>query len=83
MPAEGRYIFQAPVQGPLEQDRQAAARNGPVTSTAFEFRMQAMKPQKSTSMGEVRIVDSRNFPVSANIAMAHVRLKPGGLRKLY
>ena len=50
---------------------------------SIEFRMQAMKPQKSTSMGEVRIVDSRNFPVSANIAMAHVRLKPGGLRELH
>jgi oxalate decarboxylase len=83
VPAEGRYIFQAPVPGPLEQDREAAARSGRVTPTAFEFRMLAMKPQKSTPMGEVRIVDSRHFPAAANIAMAHVRLKPGGLRELH
>jgi oxalate decarboxylase len=42
-----------------------------------------MKPQKSTKGGEVRIVDSTNFPAAANIAMAHVTLKPGALRELH
>jgi oxalate decarboxylase len=31
----------------------------------------------------VRIVDSTNFPAAANIAMAHVTLKPGALRELH
>jgi len=45
--------------------------------------MMQMKPQKSTKMGDVRIVDSTNFPAAANIAMAHVIVKPGGLRELH
>ena len=69
--------------GPLQQDQQAAARYGDAGNTAFQFRMMQMKPQKSTKSGEVRIVDSTNFPAAANIAMAHVTLKPGGLRELH
>lgn len=83
VPPEGRYIFQAPVPPALEQDRQAAAQGGRLTSTAFDFKMLQMRPQKSTPMGDVRIVDSSNFPAAANIAMAHVTLKPGGLRELH
>src|SRR3984957_9167918 len=83
VPPEGRYIFQAAVPGPLQQDQQAAARYGDAGNTAFQFRMMQMKPQKSTKSGEVRIVDSTNFPAAANIAMAHVTLKPGGLRELH
>jgi oxalate decarboxylase len=83
IPPEGKYIFQAPVPGSLEQDRQAAIPNGRLTSTAFEFRMQQLRPQKVTKSGEVRIVDSSNFPAAAHIAMAHVSLKPGGLRELH
>jgi oxalate decarboxylase len=82
-PVEGRFIFQAPVPGPLKQDQQAAARYGNAGTTAFQFRMMQMQPQKSTKSGEVRIVDSTNFPAAANIAMAHVTLKPGGLRELH
>ena len=83
IPAEGRYIFQAPVPGPLEQDKQAAARDGRATTAGFQFPMMQMQPRKSTKSGAVRIVDSTNFPAAANIAMAHVTLKPGGLRELH
>jgi oxalate decarboxylase len=83
IPHEGRYIFQAPVPGPLQDDRKAAARAGQLAKTAFEFRMMEMQPQKRLHMGTVRIVDSSNFPAAANIAMAHVTLKPGGLRELH
>ena len=31
----------------------------------------------------MRIVDSTNFPAAANVAMAHVTLKPGALRELH
>ena len=83
IPADGRYIFQAPLPPPLEQDKQAVTRDGRAATTAFAFRMMQMKPQKSTKGGEVRIVDSTNFPAAANIAMAHVTLKPGALRELH
>jgi hypothetical protein len=45
--------------------------------------MMQMQPQKSAQLGSVRIVDSSNFPAAAQIAMAHVTLKPGGLRELH
>jgi oxalate decarboxylase len=77
IPADGRYIFQAPLPPPLQQDKQAVTRDGRAATTAFAFRMMQMKPQKSTKGGEVRIVDSTNFPAAANIAMARVTLKPG------
>jgi oxalate decarboxylase len=82
IPREGRYIFQAAVPSPLGQDEQAVSRDR-IATKAFDFRMLQMQPQKVSQGGEVRIVDSSNFPAAANIAMAHVRLKPGALRELH
>jgi oxalate decarboxylase len=42
-----------------------------------------MAPTQQTKSGEVRIVDSRNFAASKNIAAALVRVKPGGMRELH
>jgi oxalate decarboxylase len=83
IPSEGRYIFQAALPGPLEQDQRAVSASRPLSTIAFDFVMAAMSPQKSDPMGEVRVVDSRNFPAASDIAMAHVTLKPGGLRELH
>jgi len=41
-----------------------------------------MKPTKVTRGGEVKIIDSRTFPVTP-ISAAIVTLKPGGLRELH
>lgn len=38
---------------------------------------------KKTSGGEVRITDSRNFPISKTIAAAHVLIEPGALREMH
>lgn len=83
VPPSGRYIFQAPVPGPLQQDLKAATPDGRASTTAFQFAMLKMPPQKSTKGGEVRIVDSSNFHAAKNIAAAHVIVKPGGLRELH
>ncbi|WP_315743918.1 MULTISPECIES: cupin domain-containing protein [unclassified Bradyrhizobium] len=83
IPQEGRYIFQAAVPGGLEQDRSAAINSGQRSTQTFDFRMMRMQPQKSDRSGEVRIVDSTNFAASQNIAMAHVTVKPGGMRELH
>lgn len=83
VPPDGRYIFQSPVPGPLAQDQRAAAGSEGPSPVAFHFEMSKMTPTKRTKSGEVRIVDSRNFPVSAAIAAAHVIVKPGGLRELH
>lgn len=53
------------------------------TPVDFSFLMHAMKPTRQNAHGEVRIVDSRNFPVSNTIAAAHVIVSPGGMRELH
>jgi oxalate decarboxylase len=83
IPPSGRYIFQAPVPGLLKPDLKAATQDGRASTTAFNFSMLKMKPTKSSKSGEVRIVDSSHFPASANIAAAHVIVKPGGLREMH
>jgi oxalate decarboxylase len=42
-----------------------------------------MPATKRTAGGEVRVVDSRNFSASKNIAAGLVTVRPGGLRELH
>src|SRR5207244_12474236 len=60
---------------------QAAQVTG-VVPVSFGFSTSQMKPNKVTPGGEVKIIDSRNFPVTP-ISTAIVKLKPGGLRELH
>jgi hypothetical protein len=48
----------------------------------FDFKASTMKPTKVTRGGEVKIIDSKIFPVTP-ISAAIVTLKPGGLRELH
>ncbi len=82
-PQDGRYIFQAPVPGSLADDQRAAAGAKGPSPIAFDFALHSMIPTYKTKSGEVRIIDSRNFPVSTTIAAAHVIVHPGGLRELH
>jgi oxalate decarboxylase len=82
VPAEGLFIFQKGVPGPLADEQKAAAGERGLTQVAFDFPMSSMAPTLKTKSGEVRIVDSRNFPVTTT-SMAHVTIKPGGLRELH
>src|SRR5258708_11164225 len=63
-PAKGPYIFQQPIPPPLYQDLSAAAGSNPPSPIAFSFPMHQMPPTFRTKSGEVRIIDSQNFPVS-------------------
>jgi oxalate decarboxylase len=83
VPPDGRYIFQAAVPPPLEQDLKAVSGAVGASSVAFDFAMHKMPPTRQARFGEVRIIDSRNFPVATTIAAAHVIVKPGGLRELH
>lgn len=82
-PTEGHYIFQAPVPPALEQDVNAASAHAGRSPLSFTFPMSTMTPTHQTAGGEVRIIDTRNFPVSTTIAAAHVVLKPGAIRELH
>src|SRR5207302_7902338 len=49
----------------------------------FSFRPGEQIPTKTTSGGEVRIVDSSTFEVSTTVAVAIVTAHPGGMRELH
>ena len=74
-----RYIFSAPVLGPLSSSEIAGATAVP---QGFSHKMMAQQPVKTKS-GAVRITDSGVFPVSTTIAAALVEVDPGGMRELH
>jgi oxalate decarboxylase len=83
LPKEQLYIFPASLPRSLAEDKGSIAGRRVESPIQYTFKMEAMAPTKKTPGGEVRIVDSRNFPVSKNIASALVTLKPGALRELH
>ncbi|MCU1256174.1 MAG: bicupin, oxalate decarboxylase family [Candidatus Angelobacter sp.] len=80
---EELFIFQAPVPGPLAADQKAAAGTLGPSPHEFSFQTRQQKPTKTTKGGEVLIVDSSTFKVSATITAAIVTIHPGGMRELH
>ena len=75
-----RWILAGKVPGPMAEDAvQSPA--GPVP-VSYSYRLSAQKPVKLAG-GQVRIVDSSNFPAASTIAAALVEIDPGGLRELH
>ena len=70
LPTGSLYIFPADLPRSLAEDK--AAVGGPKVQSPIQytFKMEAMAPTKRTSGGEIRIVDSHNFPAARNIAAA-------------
>jgi oxalate decarboxylase len=83
MPRREKFIFQAEVPGPLEADRRAAAGSRGASAQDFAFRMAQQPAPKRSKGGEVRIIDSTSFKVSATVAAAVVTVHPGGVRELH
>src|ERR1700752_2183382 len=65
---ESLYIFPADLPLSLAQDKASIGGMSVASPLQYTFKLSAMPPTKETPAGEVRIVDSRNFPVSKNIA---------------
>ena len=82
-PGAPLYIFPGTEPGSLEQDKAEIGGERVASKHRYTFRMKSMAPTRETKGGSVRIVDSRNFPVSKHIAAGLVTLKPGGLRELH
>jgi oxalate decarboxylase len=82
VPKTELFIFQTGLPRPLPEEQEQAGIGAAAVSQRFDFRPSSMKPAKMTSGGEVRIIDSKVFPVTP-ISAAIVRLKPGGLRELH
>ncbi|THF83493.1 oxalate decarboxylase family bicupin [Cohnella fermenti] len=79
-PTEQIYIYQSNVPGPIESQAVPDPQGG--VPQSFTHRLLAQEPIR-TSGGTVRIVDSRNFPVSQAIAAALVEICPGGMREMH
>jgi len=84
IPTTNLWIYQADTPVPSLAEAQRAVAS-PLGEPEFEFTfsMSSMKASRVTRSGSVKIVDSRNFPVSKTIAAALVTVKPGGLRELH
>jgi oxalate decarboxylase len=82
MPKKERFIFQADVPGPLEEDRRTAAGKLGPSPIDFAFRTMQFPPTKRNKSGEVRIIDASNFKITTTSA-AIVTVKPGGVRELH
>jgi oxalate decarboxylase len=82
-PGAPLYIFPGNLPNSLEQDKAEIGGEEVASKYQYTFRLKSMEPTKSSQGGEVRVVDSRNFPTSKNIAAALVILKPGGMRELH
>jgi oxalate decarboxylase len=83
LPSESLYIFPGHLPGSLEQDKAEIGGEQVASKQDYIFRMKSMKPTKSNQAGDVRIVDSRNFPVSKHFAAGLVTIKPGGMREMH
>ncbi|MBP3961510.1 oxalate decarboxylase family bicupin [Paenibacillus lignilyticus] len=80
IPDDQVYIFQDNIPGTIaEQAIQSPYGTVPLT---FKHSLLAQTPVKSSG-GNVRIVDSTNFPISRTVAAALVEIEPGGMRELH
>jgi oxalate decarboxylase len=82
-PTEALYIFPGSVPAnTVAQDKEEIGGSAVASPAQHTFKMKSMAPTRSAKLGEVRIVDSNNFPLT-KLAAALVTLKPGGLRELH
>jgi oxalate decarboxylase len=80
IPKEEKFIFQAPMPDSLQAD---TVGQGPGrVPLDMKFSMTAMSPDVSPG-GSVRIVDTRNFPISTDISAALVDVAPGHIREIH
>jgi len=82
VPKKELFIFQTGLPRDLTVEQRESAQGTGTVPKGFDFRASKMKPTKVTRGGEVKIIDSKIFPVTP-IAAAIVTLKPGGLRELH
>jgi oxalate decarboxylase len=83
LPTSSLYIFPAELPRSLAEDRAAVGGKKVESPIEYTFKMEAMAPTRRTTGGEIRIVDSHNFPVAKNVATALNIIKPGGMRELH
>jgi oxalate decarboxylase len=83
IPIDDTWIFQGPTPMPLATAQAAVRTPLGEPDDQYTFSMNDMRPDKVTRGGDVKIIDTRNFPISKTIAAALVTVKPGGMRELH
>ncbi len=79
-PKEELFIFQADPPPPLQEDTVPDPQGRVPQNMVFKLMDQ---PPASSPGGRVRIADTRNFPISTEIAAAHVEVDPGHMREIH
>jgi len=82
VPKKELFIFQTGLPEELKKEEAYVAEGTGAVPMRMDFRTSEMKPTKVTAGGEVKIIDSKNFPITT-ISAAIVKLKPGGLREMH
>jgi oxalate decarboxylase len=75
-----RWIFAGDVPPPLKSDAVKSPEGS--VPTSYSYRLSEQKPVR-TPYGQVRIVDSSNFPAASTIAAALVEVNPGAMREMH
>jgi oxalate decarboxylase len=72
------YIAKGMVPPPLTPDPVSGSANA--SAPTHRYRLLAQKPEEYSG-GTNRLVSQREFPISATMTGAHMRIKPGGIRE--
>jgi oxalate decarboxylase len=64
VPKKELFIFQTALPGNLTAEQAQAAQGTGIVPKSFDFKASQMKPTKITRGGEVKIIDSKIFPVT-------------------
>ncbi|WP_020603196.1 oxalate decarboxylase family bicupin [Spirosoma spitsbergense] len=81
LPPKEKYFFLAPAPPETLANDEVISPNGRVPQW-FSYHLSQQAPIKVAG-GQVKIVDSGNFPASKTIAAALVEVQPGGIRELH
>lgn len=83
IPEKEKYIFKGTKPGSIDEE---APTGKHVKKSRFNFthHMLDQEPLNSTTGGgQVRITDSRNFPISKTVSAAHAIIEPGAIREMH
>lgn len=81
IPKSEKYIFQGTQPGSIS-DEKPSGKGVKKSKYQFTHKMLDQEP-KRTSGGQVRITDSKNFPISKTVAAAHAIIEPGAIREMH
>jgi len=80
LPESEKYIFQGSMPESIDKEKPKSFKK---SKLQFTHKMMAQEPTHKGSGGEVRITDSRNFPISKTIAAGHLDIQPGAMREMH